>query len=85
MWMRNWLISTWAAKPPPRGQSAADLNGHSPQSWSVKGEYMPIGLNDGSGFQTCGPVTTPSGAISCRRTFILPATLSPFADREDQV
>ena len=32
---------------------------------------MFIGLNDRSGFQACGPVTTPSGAILAGGPFCL--------------
>jgi len=59
----NWLISTSGSKTVTTWTVGGGLEWAFAQSWSVKGEYMFIGLNDGSGFQTCGPVTTPSGAI----------------------
>jgi len=59
----NWLIATSGSKTVTTWTVGGGLEWAFAQSWSVKGEYMFIGLNDGSGFQTCGPVTTPSGAI----------------------
>jgi outer membrane immunogenic protein len=59
----NWLISTSGSKTVTRWTVGGGLEWAFAQSWSVKGEYMFIGLNDGSGFQTCGPVTTPAGTI----------------------
>jgi len=59
----NWLISTSGSKTVTTWTVGGGLEWAFAQSWSVKGEYMFIGLNNGSGFQTCGPVTTPSGAI----------------------
>jgi outer membrane immunogenic protein len=59
----NWLISTSDSKTVTTWTVGGGLEWAFAQSWSVKGEYMFIGLNDGSGLRTCGPVTTPSGAI----------------------
>ena len=59
----NWLISTSGSKTVTTWTVGGGLEWAFAQSWSVKGEYMFIGLNDGSGFQTCGPVTTPAGTI----------------------
>ena len=59
----NWLISTSGSKNVTTWTVGGGLEWAIAQNWSVKGEYMFVGLNDSDGFQTCGPVTTPSGAI----------------------
>ena len=67
----NWLISTSGSKAVTTWTVGGGLEWAFAQSWSVKGEYMFIGLNDRSGFQACGPVTTPSGAILAGGPFCL--------------
>jgi outer membrane immunogenic protein len=59
----NWLISTSGSHTTVTWTVGGGIEWAFAASWSVKGEYMFIGLDDHSGFQTCGPVTTPSGTI----------------------
>jgi len=59
----NWLISTSGSNTVSTWTLGGGLEWAFAPSWSVKGEYMFIALGNHSGFQTCGPVTTPSGAI----------------------
>ena len=58
----NWLISTSGSDTAITWTLGGGIEWAFAPSWSVKGEYMFIALGDHSGFQTCGPVTTPSGA-----------------------
>jgi outer membrane immunogenic protein len=59
----NWLISTSGKDTAVTWTIGGGIEWAFASNWSVKGEYMFIGLDDRSGFQTCGGVTTPSGAI----------------------
>jgi outer membrane immunogenic protein len=56
----NWLISTSGSDTVSTWTVGGGIEWAFAQNWSVKGEYMFIGLGDNNGFQTCGPVTTPS-------------------------
>jgi len=58
----NWLISTSGSSTVTTWTLGGGLEWAFAQNWSVKGEYMFIALGSGHGFQSCGPVTTPSGA-----------------------
>jgi outer membrane immunogenic protein len=55
----NWLISTSGSNTDTTWTIGGGIEWAFAGNWSVKGEYMFIGLNDR--FQACGPVTTPSG------------------------
>jgi outer membrane immunogenic protein len=57
----NWLISTSGSNTDTTWTIGGGIEWAFAGNWSVKGEYMFIGLDDG--FQACGPVTTPSGKI----------------------
>lgn len=57
----NWLISTAGSNTATTWTIGGGLEWAFTQNWSLKGEYMFIGLGDNSGFQTCGSVTTPAG------------------------
>jgi outer membrane immunogenic protein len=57
----NWLISTSGSNTASTWTVGGGIEWAFAQNWSVKGEYMFIGLGDNAGFQTCGSVTTPSG------------------------
>jgi outer membrane immunogenic protein len=59
----NWLISTSGKDTATTWTVGGGIEWAFAANWSVKGEYMFIALNDHDGFRTCGPVTTPSGAI----------------------
>jgi opacity protein-like surface antigen len=71
---------TWTALSLAAAHSAAIGSGGVEwafaQSWSVKAEYMFIALDDHSGFQTCGPVTTPAGRTLAGGPFCFNNTFS---------
>jgi outer membrane immunogenic protein len=56
----NWLISTSGNTTFTTWTVGGGIEWAFAQNWSVKGEYMFIGLNDS--FQTCGPASTPPTA-----------------------
>jgi outer membrane immunogenic protein len=58
----NWLISTGDSHTANTWTVGGGIEWAFAPNWSVKGEYMYIAANENSGFQTCGPVTTPSGS-----------------------
>ena len=57
----NWLISTGGSNTANTWTVGGGIEWAFAPNWSLKGEYMYIAANDNSSFQTCGPVTTPSG------------------------
>jgi outer membrane immunogenic protein len=57
----NWLISTSGSNTVTTWTIGGGIEWAFAQNWSVKGEYMFIGLSNNNGFQTCGSVTTPGG------------------------
>jgi outer membrane immunogenic protein len=59
----NWLIATAGSSTVSTWTVGGGIEWAFAPNWSVKGEYMFIAIDENSGFQTCGPVTTPSGAI----------------------
>jgi len=59
----NWLISTGDSHTFTTWTIGGGIEWAFAPNWSVKAEYMFIALGNDDGFQTCGPVTTPSGAI----------------------
>jgi outer membrane immunogenic protein len=59
----NWLIATAGNRTVTTWALGGGLEWAFAQSWSVKAEYMFIGLNNEGGFLACGPVTTPAGTI----------------------
>jgi outer membrane immunogenic protein len=59
----NWLISTAGSNTATTWTAGGGIEWAFAPSWSVKAEYMFIALDDDGGFQRCGAVTTPSGAI----------------------
>jgi outer membrane immunogenic protein len=59
----NWLISTGASHTVTTWTLGGGIEWAFAPNWSVKGEYMFIALGDDGGFQTCGDVTNPQGAI----------------------
>jgi outer membrane immunogenic protein len=65
----NWLISTGGSNTVTTWTIGGGLEWAFAPNWSVKGEYMFIGLGDNSGFQTCGSVTTPSGGTVANGPF----------------
>jgi outer membrane immunogenic protein len=65
----NWLITTAGKDTVTTWTIGGGIEWAFAANWSVKGEYMFIALDDQSGFQTCGPVTTPSGAILANGPF----------------
>ena len=56
----NWLISTSGNETFTTWTVGAGIEWAFAQNWSVKAEYMFIGLGDS--FQTCGSASTPPGA-----------------------
>jgi outer membrane immunogenic protein len=59
----NWLVSVATSNTVTTWTLGGGIEWAFAQSWSVKAEYMFIALDNDSGTQSCGPVTTPSGAI----------------------
>jgi outer membrane immunogenic protein len=59
----NWLISTAGSNTVTTWTVGGGIEWAFALNWSVKGEYMFIALDNDNGFQSCGAVTTPSGAI----------------------
>ncbi len=59
----NWLVSTGGSHTVTTWTLGGGIEWAFAPSWSVKAEYMFIALGDDGGFQTCGPVTNPSGGI----------------------
>lgn len=57
----NWLISTSGSNIASTWTAGGGIEWAFAQNWSVKAEYMFIGLGDNSGFRSCGNVTTPAG------------------------
>jgi outer membrane immunogenic protein len=55
----NWLIWTGGNTTFTTWTVGGGIEWAFAQNWSIKGEYMFIGLNDS--FQTCGSALTPSG------------------------
>ena len=58
----NWLVATSSSNTATTWTVGGGIEWAFAQNWSVKGEYMFIGLGDNSGSQACGSVTTPSGS-----------------------
>jgi outer membrane immunogenic protein len=57
----NWLVFTPGKETITTWTIGGGIEWAFSGNWSVKGEYMFIALGDDSGFQTCGPVTSPAG------------------------
>jgi outer membrane immunogenic protein len=58
----NWLVSTSGSNTVTTWTVGGGIEWAFATNWSVKAEYMFIALNSDNGFQSCGTVTTPSGA-----------------------
>ena len=65
----NWLISTSGSETATTWTVGGGLEWAFAPNWSVKGEYMFIGLNDHD-FQTSGIATTSSGAVVSGGPFV---------------
>lgn len=65
----NWLISTSGSQTITTWTIGGGLEWAFAQNWSVKGEYMFIGLNDHD-FQTSGIATTSTGAVVSGGPFV---------------
>jgi outer membrane immunogenic protein len=72
----NWLIATSGSDTATTWTVGGGVEWAFAQSWSVKAEYMFIALGDHSGFQTCGPVTTPAGTTLAGGPFCFNNTFS---------
>jgi outer membrane immunogenic protein len=57
----NWLIATSGSDTVTTWTVGGGVEWAFAQNWSVKGEYMFIGLGENSGFQSCGSAIAPSG------------------------
>lgn len=58
----NWLISTSDSKTVTTGTLGGGIEWALGNNWSIKGEYMFIGLGDLHTSTTCGSATLASGA-----------------------
>jgi outer membrane immunogenic protein len=65
----NWLISTSGSETATTWTIGGGLEWAFAQNWSVKGEYMFIGLNNHD-FQTSGIATTGTGAVVSGGPFV---------------
>jgi len=58
----NWLIATDEAKTITTGTLGGGIEWAMANNWSIKGEYMFIGLGGGRTITSCGSATTATGA-----------------------
>ena len=66
----NWLISTSGSETATTWTVGGGVEWAFAPNWSVKGEYMFIGLKNNHEFQTNGIATTSSGAVVSGGPFV---------------
>src|SRR5262249_36302952 len=74
----NWLVSTSGSRTSTTWTVGGGIEWAFAGNWSVKGEDMFIALGNNTGFQSCGPVTTPAGATLAGGNFCFDHSFSGF-------